>query len=186
MCTHGHNLNFLFNILIFSFLQEVLEILSTFNDLALKPVLRLNISLLHAMFRNINSLGYQGYQLKLLCNETQNISKQASDSLKWANEAKADQSRQESDINLLMDTIQNVTNLNTTQIEDLQIKIKETRESLDRKKLTHALSTLRKARDQQKIELDTERKSVSELKDELKSLRELYDQMKKTKGCGLG
>lgn len=138
------------------------------------------------MFRNINSLGYQGYELKLFCNETQNISKQASDGLKWASEAKADQSRQASDINILMDTIQNITNLNTTQIEDLQNKIKQTRESFDRNKLTHALSTLRKARDEQKIELETQRKSVSELKDELKSLRELYDQMKTTIGCGLG
>lgn len=138
------------------------------------------------MFRNINNLGYQGYELKLLCNETKKISKQASDSLKWASEAKVDQSSQASDINILVNTIQNITNLNTTQIKDLLNKIKQLRESFDQNKLTHALSTLRRARDEQKIELEKQRISVSDLKDELKLLRELYKQMKITKGCGLG
>ena len=138
------------------------------------------------MFRTINNLGYEGYALKIRCNGSQNISKQASDSFRWASEAKTDQSRQAADINILMDEIQNIKTLNTTQIGDLQIKVKQAQDTFDRNKLTHALSTLRNARDEQKEKLEAQRKSVSELKKELKLLRDLYDQMKRTSGCLLG
>ena len=146
---------------------------------------------LQAMFRTINNLGYQGYAMKVLCNsstspQVRNISKQAADSLKLAGEAKSDQSKQLADIELLAASIQNLKSLNTTELSDLQGKIKDNREAFDQQKLAHALSILREARDEQKQKIHAQKNSVSEMKKELRSLRELYTQMKLTRGCGLG
>eukprot|EP00111_Clytia_hemisphaerica_P003965 TCONS_00011362-protein len=168
--------------------QDALNVLTTFRDLEKKPVFKTNMTEIRAMFRKINSIGYEGYALSVRCNATSsqvlNLTKQAKDSLKWASEAKSDQLKQAGDVLRLFEEMEKIGVLNSTHFTELNNEINQSRDVFQQMSLTHALMALRKARDDQKIKIESQRQSAKEMKEEIGQLRQLYEQMKNTKGCG--
>lgn len=170
-------------------LQKVLDILGNVNRLARKLVLRTNLSEIQEIFRRTNNIGYRSFELKIRCaniaNSSIELSKNASQSKKWASEAKADQTRQANDLKEISDQLQNIQELNSTQIDELRQLIDESRMEFEQMRLTNVLTVLRDHRRAQEKQIISQRKELASLREEVKEMKKLYEGMKSTQGCGL-
>jgi len=85
----------------------------------------------------------------------------------------------------ISDQLQNIQELNSTQIDELRQLIDESRMEFEQMRLTNVLTVLRDHRRAQEKQIISQRKELASLREEVKEMKKLYEGMKSTQGCGL-
>lgn len=148
---------------------------------------RFNFTALKAIFQNINSIGSFETRLNEQCEKMTNTSEvlyaQSRTSLQWGNHALKEQSLQAMELQHIFSSIQNMRNLNRTEVSDLQQHMRNARVKFDQMSVAHALGLLRNSRTEQLRSITEYKKQIDDLKREISSLKTLYASMVDANGC---